>query len=267
MCLRDYIRKIDFKKNLVYNTQKNNYGEFMNMKKLSIVALIALFGVFAFNNFAMAQDDMQEAKASFFGAGVKYQMDKPSFRVRATENTESGKVKEAINYDVMKGGLLNEALYGPEDGQTGTPLRAGGKRRGVKDTTLLCETCKAKAIIHSSENCEYCKGKAYGELCDKCIAWSILNACDDCRMKITGAVKKDSPAKETEKKEIADMPAETATDEAIKEDKKIEEITADDEDAVKTVKKAKKKTSKKKSTKKAAKKAVKEAAETEPAVK
>lgn len=236
------------------------------MKKLSIVALIALFGIFAFNNFAIAQDDMQEAKASFFGAGVKFKMDKPSYRVRATDNMEDAKVKEAVNYDVMKGGLLNEALYGPEEtGKTGTPLRAGGKRRGVKDTTLLCETCKAKAVVHASENCEYCKGKPYSELCDKCIAWSILNACEDCRQKITGAAKKDGVAKETANKEIALPEADTKAEESVKEDKKIEEIVADDEETAKPVKKAKKKTNKKKTSKKAAKKADKEVT-AEPAV-
>lgn len=187
-------------------------------------------------NAAFSQDDMQDAKASFFGAGVKFNMDKPSTRARNLESQQSETVKEATTYKNMEGGLINEVL----DNKLGTSGNTGGMRsKPIKDTKLLCEVCKAKAVIHSNENCEYCKGRAYAELCDKCIAASILSACDECKAKIAGK-KAETKKTETAKKE------EVTEEKAV--DEKIEEIVPDEAEKVvekpKKVKKAVKKTKK-----------------------
>lgn len=214
------------------------------MKKIQVAIFAFIITVlFMAPNAAFSQDDMQDAKASFFGAGVKFNMDKPSTRARNLESQQSDTVKEATNYKNMEGGLFNEVL----DRSNGNSNSSAGMRsKPIKDTKLLCEVCKAKAVIYSNENCEYCKGKSYADLCDKCIAASILNACDECKARIAG---KKAEAKKTAKKE--EVTEEKAVDEKIAketEKEKIEEIVPDETEKVvekpKKVKKAVKKTKK-----------------------
>jgi len=221
------------------------------MKKTVVMITIAAFALMISASLLLAQDDMQEAKASLLGAGVKFNMDKPSMRARNQSSQEDN--KEAIKYDSMKGGLL-DGVFGGEGGQ-------GIRTRPIKDTKLLCEVCKAKAVLHSSESCEYCKGQSYANLCDKCIAWSILNSCDECKAKISGAksAPKAADKKEKAKETLTETASEPAEKEVVKEetpkaDAKIEEITPDEEPAVKkeTAKKAAKSSKKKKSQKKPA---------------
>jgi len=199
---------------------------------------------------AFSQDDMQDAKASFFGSGMRFNMDKPSTRARNLESQQSETVKEATNFKNMEGGMISELL----DNKLGTSSgsSSGMRSRPIKDTKLLCEVCKAKAIIHSNENCEYCKDKSYANLCDKCIASSILNACDECKAKIAG---KKAEAKKTETAKKEEVNEEKAAEEKMvkeTEKEKIEEIVPDEaEKAVekpKKVKKAVKKTKKVKKT-------------------
>jgi len=228
------------------------------MKKTPVTILAFIItALFIFPNAAFSQDDMQDAKASFFGAGMKVNMDKPSTRARNLESQDSETVKDVTNYKNMDGGLINEVLdnkLGTSSGST-----SGMRSKPIKDTKLLCEVCKAKAVIYSNENCEYCKGKSYAELCDKCIAASILNACEECKARIAGK-KAEVKKTETAKKEVA-TEEKTAEEQIVKEPAKenIEEIVPDEtEKAVekpKKVKKAAKKTKK-------AKKAVEKTAET-----
>lgn len=193
------------------------------MKKTVVLITIAAFAITISAGILMAQDDLQEAKSSFLGAGVKFNMDKPS--MRATNQSSREDKKEAYNYDSMKSGLLNDVIGG---GEGGNGRGQGIRSKPIKDTKLLCEVCKAKAVIHANESCEYCKGQPYASLCDKCIAWSILNSCDECKGKISGAkTEKKAPEKKAEEEVTSEEKA--AGEEALKEEKKAEEITADDE--------------------------------------
>lgn len=219
------------------------------MKKIQVTILAFIIAVmFMAPNTAFSQDDMQDAKASFFGAGMKFNMDKPSTRARNLESRDSETVKEATQFRNMEGGLINE-MMDKTGGSTGST--SGMRSKPIKDTKLLCEVCKAKAIISSNENCEYCKGRSYAELCDKCIAASILNSCEDCKAKIAG---KKAEAKKTETAKKEEVIEEKAAEEKIvkeTEKEKIEEIVPDEtEKAVEKPKKVKKASKKNKKAKK-----------------
>lgn len=214
------------------------------MKKGTLVSTITagiIIALILTVSAAFAQDDMQEAKASFMGAGVKFKMDRPSMKARNLESAGSDQVKEAREFRNMDNGLLSGMFNGDGEGR-------GVRSRPIKDTKIICEVCKAKAVVHASENCEFCKGKAYADLCDKCIAWSILNACDACKEKIRGKAgkKEEKPAEEPASEESVKSPAAEP----------VEEITADEPAAEKVIEKPKAKTKKKTSKKaKAEKKA------------
>lgn len=222
----------------------------------SIVALGVIIAISLTAAAAFAQDDMQEAKASFLGAGVKFKMDRPSMKARNLESANSDQVKQALEYKGMDNGLLSGAF----NGGSGEGVRS----RPIKDTKIVCEVCKAKAVVNASENCEFCKGKSYADLCDKCIAWSILNSCDECKTKIRGKMaKKEETASVKEEKA-----PEAASDEAVKAApaEPLEEITADETASEKAPEKPKtKKKSSKKNKAKAAKKAEK-SKEAEPVI-
>lgn len=144
-----------------------------------------------------AQDDLQDVKASFLGAGVKFNMDKPSMKARNLENVNSEQMQKALNYKNMEGGLLSNIINNDND-SSNRSSDEGIRTKPIKDTKLICEVCKAKAVLYANENCEFCKGKPYSELCDRCIAWSILNACDECKQKIYGKTKKTNNSKSNE---------------------------------------------------------------------
>lgn len=214
----------------------------------SIVSIGVIFAILLTVSAAFAQDDMQEAKASFMGAGVKFKMDRPSMKARNLESANTDQIKEAREFRNMDNGLLSGMFNGDGEGR-------GVRSRPIKDTKIVCEVCKAKAVVNASENCEFCKGKAYADLCDKCIAWSILNSCDECKTKIRGKVGKKEEAVKEEK-----AAEETAAEESVKAPAAdpSEEITADETAAEKEIEKPKaKKKSSKKSKAKAAKKAEK----------
>ena len=206
----------------------------------SIVSIGVIFAILLTVSAAFAQDDMQEAKASFMGAGVKFKMDRPSMKARNLESANTAQIKEAREFRNMDKGLLS-GMFNGGDGD-------GVRSRPIKDTKIICEVCKAKAVVNASENCEFCKGKAYADLCDKCIAWSILNACDECKAKIRGKVGKKEEAVE-----------ETASEESVKAPaaEPAEEIIADETASEKEIEKPKSKTKKKASKKSKAKAAKK----------
>lgn len=212
----------------------------------SIVSIGVIFAVLLTVSAAFAQDDMQEAKASFMGAGVKFKMDRPSMKARNLESANTDQIKEAREFRNMDNGLLGGMFNGGGS--------EGVRSRPIKDTKIVCEVCKAKAVVNASENCEFCKGKAYADLCDKCIAWSILNSCDECKAKIRGKVgKKEETVKEEKAAE------QTASEESVKAPaaEPAEEIIADETASEKEIEKPKSKTKKKASKKskvKAAKK-------------
>lgn len=211
----------------------------------SIVSIGVIFAILLTVSAAFAQDDMQEAKASFMGAGVKFKMDRPSMKARNLESANTDQIKEAREFRNMDNGLLG----GMFNGGSGEGVRS----RPIKDTKIVCEVCKAKTVVNASENCEFCKSKAYADLCDKCIAWSILNSCDECKAKIRGKVgKKEEAAKEEKAAE------ETASEESVKAPaaEPAEEIIADETASEKEIEKPKSKT-KKKSSKKSKAKAAK----------
>lgn len=194
-----------------------NKGIFKSIIAVSVVLAIFLT-VFA----AYAQDDMQEAKASFLGAGVKFKMDRPSMKARNLDSANTEQVKEAKEFRNMDNGLLNNAFGGGSEGVRSRP---------IKDTKIVCEVCKAKAVLNASENCEFCKGKSYADLCDKCIAWSILNSCEECKANIRGKVgKKETaaaePASETNLETPAEIPDDEITAEEAQEEKVIEKSKA-----------------------------------------
>jgi len=248
------IEEIDFKFLLLYNasTFLLKRGEIIMKKILKAFIITVIFAVLAITTDAMAQDDMQEAKASFLGAGVKFRMDRPSMKARNLESMKSAEVKEALDYKNMDDGLLSSAFNGGRSGSG-----EGVRSRPIKDAKIICEVCKAKAVVNASENCEFCKNKPYADLCDKCIAWSILNSCDECKKNIRGKVAKKDEQKAEVKKEARET-------EKIEEPKVSEEIIADEsEEAAKEVEKPakKKKASKKSKAKKAAKKVETESVE------
>ncbi len=198
----------------------------------SIIAVSVVFAIFLTAFAAYAQDDMQEAKASFLGAGVKFKMDRPSMKARNLDSANSEQVKEAKDFRNMDNGLLSGA-FGGGNGE-------GVRSRPIKDTKIVCEVCKAKAVLNASENCEFCKGKSYADLCDKCIAWSILNSCEECKAKIRGKVGKKETVTETASDASLETPAEIPT----------EEISADEATEEKVIEKPKAKKAKAKKTKK-----------------
>jgi hypothetical protein len=206
----------------------------------SIVSIGVIFAILLTVSAAFAQDDMQEAKASFMGAGVKFKMDRPSMKARNLESANTDQIKEAREFRNMDKGLLS-GMFNGGDGE-------GVRSRPIKDTKIVCEVCKAKTVVNSSENCDFCKGKAYADLCDKCIAWSILNSCDECKAKIRGKVgkKEEKAADETASEESVKAPAAEPA----------EEIIADETASEKEIEKPKSKT-KKKSSKKSKAKAAK----------
>ncbi|HBC76219.1 MAG: hypothetical protein A2008_03105 [Candidatus Wallbacteria bacterium GWC2_49_35] len=212
----------------------------------SIVSIGVIFAILLTVSAAFAQDDMQEAKASFMGAGVKFKMDKPSMKARNLESANTAQVKEAREFRNMDKGLLS-GMFNGGDGD-------GVRSRPIKDTKIICEVCKAKAVVNASENCEFCKGKAYADLCDKCIAWSILNACDECKAKIRGKVGKKEEAVNDEK-----AAEENAAEESVKAPaaEPADEIIADETASEKEIEKPKSKTKKKVSKKSKAKAAKK----------
>ncbi len=241
---------VDFKIILLYNKRLIDYYVMIKKFKESymkksifnlMISMIVFFAVLLTVSVAYAQDDMQEAKASFLGAGVKFKMDRPSMKARNLESSNSEQVKEAKEFKHMDNGLLSGA-FGGNGGAEGV------RSRPIKDTKILCEVCKAKAVLYSNENCEFCKGKSYADLCDKCIAWSILNACDECKARIRGKVGK---------KEAVSVD-EAADDEKIEISNSVsEEITADEVNNEKMEVKAKTKVKKSASRKNKNKKAVK----------
>lgn len=152
-------------------------------------------------------DELNRQRQSFLGAGVRFSADKPSFRGRATETRESEKVKKATEGDPMAGGLLTSHLGGlggdveyryryeyPYEENT---VLFDGSAVGV-----LCESCKAKAVLDA---CGDCEGKSFAKLCDKCKARAILNACDEDRAKISsvGAKEKKTAKADGRKKKRA----------------------------------------------------------------
>ncbi len=209
-----------------------NKGIFKSIIAVSVVLAIFLT-VFA----AYAQDDMQEAKASFLGAGVKFKMDRPSMKARNLDSANSEQVKEAKDFRHMDNGLLSGA-FGGGSGE-------GVRSRPIKDTKIVCEVCKAKAVLNASENCEFCKGKSYADLCDKCIAWSILNSCEDCKAKIRGKVGKKETATEPASEAALEAPAEIPADEITAEEAQEEKVIEKPKTKKKAAKKAKAKTAKK----------------------
>lgn len=213
----------------------------------SIVAVSVVFAMFLTAFAACAQDDMQEAKASFLGAGVKFKMDRPSMKARNLESANSEQVKEAKEFKHMDNGLLSGA-FGGGSGE-------GVRSRPIKDTKIVCEVCKAKAVLNASENCEFCKGKSYADLCDKCIAWSILNSCEECKAKIRGKVGKKETATETASDASLESPAEAPAD----------EIAADEVSKEKVIEKPKAKKKADKKAKTSAKAKVKKAEKAEKA--
>jgi hypothetical protein len=196
----------------------------------SIIAVSVVFAIFLTVFAAYAQDDMQEAKASFLGAGVKFKMDRPSMKARNLESANSEQVKEAKDFRHMDNGLLSGAFGGGSEGVRSRP---------IKDTKIVCEVCKAKAVLNASENCDFCKGKSYADLCDKCIAWSILNSCEKCKANIRGKVGKKETVTETASdaslETPAEIPAEVISADEATEEKVIEKPKA----KKKTAKKAK----------------------------
>lgn len=141
--------------------------------------------------------EITDQRSSFLGAGVRFSADKPGFRANARESRESERVKKATEVDPMAGGLITKHLTGlggdveyryryeyPYD--EGTVLFDGDA------AGLLCERCKANAVLNACENCE---GRPFHKLCDKCKARAILDACDACRAKIKGAPKKKAEKK------------------------------------------------------------------------
>ena len=136
--------------------------------------------------------EITDQRSSFLGAGVRFSADKPGFRGQARDIRESERVKKATAVDPMEGGLITKQLMGMGGDveyryRYEYPYDDGSVLFESGSVGLLCEKCKAKAVLQS---CEACEGKPFAKLCDKCKAKAILEACDDCRAKIKGAPKK-----------------------------------------------------------------------------
>lgn len=170
----------------------------MLMRSIALLSFAALLLASLPAAPAAAQtEELTTQRQSFLGAGVRFSADKPSFRGRATDTRESAKVKKATEKDPMAGGLLTGALSGGEGNveyryRYEYPYDASTVLFDGSAVGVLCEKCKAQAVL---ECCDACEGKPFKALCDKCKARAILNACDADRAKITGAAPAKSEAK------------------------------------------------------------------------
>lgn len=163
---------------------------------LVLVALLVLVAV-PFAAFADS-DAVNRQKQSMLGAGIKFSTDKPFFRGDSLDTRNSEKVVKATEGNPMDGGMLTGSLFG---GDKDVEYRYRYEYPYDDSTVLfdksafavLCEECKAKAVLNA---CPECKGKSFAELCDKCKAGAILDACDADRAKIrAGSKSGDASAK------------------------------------------------------------------------